>query len=322
MNTGMGNGGGTSTLVKSGNTLKEMGHEIIFIDSSKNQHTWTPLKPKHLIIKKESHIPDADIIIGTGFGSWKKTIVLPDRCGKKFIWVRGYELWQASEQKLVKILSNKKLTIIVNSIGLQKKLLKFKIKSHIIRPGNNLDDFKFLNLRNSNKIILGGLYHTKHKTKRSDWILKATRILKKKYNNIELHMFGIDQDPRNPLIDNYLCNPSLNKKNIFFNKIDIFLSPTELEGLHIVPQEAMLTRCPIIATNAELAGVEDYLLNNYNGLIADNNFDSFFDNIDYLVKNKKRRIELSLPTRRTIEYLGDRKCNMKKFIKLMKFYLN
>jgi len=315
--TGLGNGGGSSTLVKSGNALVELGHEIIFIDSGRNQHTWTKLKAKHLIIKNINNIPTADFVIATGFGSWKKIINLPDRCGKKFIWCRGWELWNASENKLVNILSNKKLSLLVNSQCLQNKLLQYNINSHIIYPGNDLDDFNNLNLRNTNKIVLGGLFHVKHKTKRSSWILKVTTILKEKYNNIELHMFGISKNPGWAIIDNYVHNPSIEEKNKFFNKIDIFLSPTELEGLHIVPQEAMLTGCPVIGTNAELSGMQDYLKNNHNGLVSENNFQSFLENTKLLVENKKLRIQLGSKTIKTIKDLGDREYNMKKLIKYL-----
>ena len=41
---GLGNNGGSLTLIKSGNTLQDMGHEIYFIDSGKNKHTWEKLE--------------------------------------------------------------------------------------------------------------------------------------------------------------------------------------------------------------------------------------------------------------------------------------
>lgn len=312
--TGLGDGGGSYTLIKSGNTLLKLGHEIIFIDSGRNQHTWVKLKAKHLIIKNINNIPDADFIIATGYNSVSKTVSAPNRCGKKLHWLRGFESWVMPEKKIINNIFKAPTIKIVNSICLQEKLLKYNIKSHIIYPGNDFDDLFPLNLRNTNKIILGGLYHTKHKTKRSDWILKAAQILKQKYNNIELHMFGTNKKPMNPIIDNYIQKPSLKDKNIFFNKIDIFLSPTELEGLHIVPQEAMLTGCPVIGTNAELAGMKDYLKHNYNGLISENNFQSFLDNIILLIENKKLRFKLGMNTRNSIKILGDRVFNMKKLI--------
>ncbi len=315
--TGLGNGGGSYTLIKSGNVLVDLGHEVIFIDSGKNQHTWTKLKAKHLIIKNINNVPSADFIIATGYNSVSKTVMAPVKCGRKLHWLRGFELWVMSEKKIINNIFKAPTIKLVNSIGLQNKLLQYNINSHIIYPGNDFEDLFPLNLRNTNKIILGGLYHTKHMTKRSRWILKAVNILKKKYN-IELHMFGTNPKPNISIIDNYIQSPTIKEKNKFFNKIDIFLSPTELEGLHIVPQEAMLTGCPVIGTNAELSGMQDYLKHNYNGLISDNNFQSFLKNIIILIKDKTLRHKLSINTIKTIKDLGDREYNMKKLIKYLK----
>ena len=62
---GLGNQGGSSTLIKSGNALVDMGHEIFFVDSMRNQHTWTPLKAKHIIVNPNDtkRLPDADFIM-------------------------------------------------------------------------------------------------------------------------------------------------------------------------------------------------------------------------------------------------------------------
>ena len=42
---GLGHNGGSLTLIKSGNTLHDMGHEVTFIDSGRNQNKWVHLEP-------------------------------------------------------------------------------------------------------------------------------------------------------------------------------------------------------------------------------------------------------------------------------------
>ena len=145
INVSLGNNGGSLTLIKSANTLKELGYDVSIIDSGKNQHTWTPLNVSHLKIKSVNDIPNGDIIIATGFNSWKHTLNLPERCGKKYTWVRGWELWNAPEKNIVSILSNTKMTKLVNSICLKNKLLSYKIESQIIYPGNDLEDIYPIN---------------------------------------------------------------------------------------------------------------------------------------------------------------------------------
>jgi len=314
----MGNNGGSLTLIKSANALKEIGHDVIIIDSGKNQHTWTPLHTPHLRIKKIDNIPNADIIIATGYKSWKHTVGLPKRCGKKYVWLRGWEIWNTTEKDIVSILSNKNIIKLVNSSCLKNKLLTYKIKSHIIYPGNDFEALYPMNIRQKSSVILGGLYHTRHRTKRSDWIIKTAKLLKEKNNNIKLYMFGTNKNPKNKIIDEYLSNPNIIEKNKFFNEIDIFLSPSNLEGLHIVPQEAMLTECVVVGTNAELSGMQDYLIHEVSGLVSDNNFASFSTNVERLVVNKELRLSLGINARMKILTIGDRKTNMKKMVEYLK----
>ena len=87
MNTGLGNNGGSLTLIKSANTLVEMGHEVIIIDSGQNQNTWIPLYCKHLIVKNPSEIPDGDVIIATGMRSIEPTD--KSKIENKYVWIRG-----------------------------------------------------------------------------------------------------------------------------------------------------------------------------------------------------------------------------------------
>ena len=212
-NTGLGNGGGSLTLIKSANVLSDLGHDVIIIDSGRNQCTWTKLRVEHKIIKNINNIPNSDVVISTGFRSIIPTLNLPNKCGKKFIWCRGWETWVYDEKKIVKLFKDDRFIKIVNSIGLQNKLNKYNIKSYLIRPGNDFGDFSLMNIRDKNKILLGGLYHYKHKTKRSDLIIKIAQKLKLKCNNIELYMFGELNNPNISAIDRYIKQPSIKDKN-------------------------------------------------------------------------------------------------------------
>lgn len=316
-NTGLGNGGGSQTLVKSANVLSDIGHDVKIIDSGKNQHTWNKLNVEHIIIKNDNDIPNSDVVIATGFKSIIPMLESPRRCGKKLIWCRGWELWIFDENKIIKLFKNNNFIKIVNSIGLQNKLKKYNIDSYIIRPGHDFEDFYPMNIRNKNKVIIGGLYNYKHKTKNSDLIIKIAKNLKLKYNNIELHMFGTSNNPNNKFIDKYVRQPNVKEKNNFYNNIDIWLSTSELEGLHICPAEFMLTKSCVIGNNSEMNGTRDYLINSETGLVSCGSKNDYIDKIELLIKNNNLRKKLSECGRNKILELGDRKDNMRKFIKLM-----
>ena len=321
--TGLGNQGGSSTLVNSANTLFDLGHEVYIVDNMKNQHTWTPLRAKHIIINKHNKIPDADVIIATGYKSVKTTVKSLTNCGIKFHYIRAWETWQMPEQHIVKNILQHPTIKIVNSIGLQKKLKSYNIDSKIIRPGYDLEDF-YPQLKKDNRtIILGGVYRTGKFTniKRTNWILEAASHIKNKRKDVELWMFGTESKPRDLIIDKYFRSPSKEDKNYFYNMIDIFLAPTQQEGLHMPPAEAMLTETPVVGTNAELSGMQDYLIHEKTGLVSENNFESFLTNVKKLVINENRRKRLGISGRLKILDIGDRKTNMKKMVEFFEEYI-
>ena len=317
INVGLGNNGGSETLVKSANTLVNMGHEVIFLDTGKNQHTWNVLQAKHIKFKGITAVPSADFVIATGYKSVKSTLRLPNRCGKKCHWIRGWETWQMDEKKIINNILQTPTTKLVNSICLQRKLRKYGVSSFIVRPGYDFDDFYPLDIRTKKQLVFGGLYNTRHKSKRTDWILKLVSILKKNFSNkISLWMMGVNR-PDNSVIDRYFRNPNMEEKNFFYNSVDIWLSPSYLEGLHICPAEAMLTECPVISTDAEMSGTQDYLENEKSGLVSKNDFDSFLDSAKLLANNREKRNLLGKNARQRVLSLGNRKDNMLKMVSIL-----
>jgi len=315
-NVGLGNNGGSSTLIKSANTLVSLGHDVIFIDSVKNQHTWTPLEAKHIIPKNDSDIPSADVIIATGYKSVAPTVRAPGRLGYKVHWIRAWETWQMPDERIVETILKAPTIKIVNSICLQRKLMTYGVESKIIRPGYDLQELSpnpKLPRRGRETIILGGLYpHKKHlEIKRIQWIFDVYEKFKGKYKNLQLWLFGNDIMPKKYI---YFQRPSIDQKDYFYNNVDIWLSPATQEGLHMPPAEAMMTECPVVGTDVDMSGTEDYLLHHYSGLIAKNNFQSFSTNVETLIVNENLRIKFGQNARKTIISLGDRKHNMKKLI--------
>lgn len=314
VNSGAGQNGGTFTLFRSANALTDLGHKIIIVDSGRNQHTWTKLKCEFRIIRNLSEFPDADVIVATSFRSVESTN--KSKIVNKFHYIRGWELWNTPENILVKILKESKTKKIVNSTCLQNKLKQFNIDSIIIRPGYDFNEIYPLDIRKNNKeVIIGGLFNSglKRSTKRTEWIFESYNSLRKKYN-IKLYMFGSDGTPKQN-IDYYIKNPSIEEKNKLYNMIDIWCSPSELEGLHIAPAEAMLTKCCIIGTNCQMSGTQDYLTNE-TGMISNNNLKDFTKCIEKLIINKEQRIELGNNSRNKILSLGSREENMRKMIEV------
>jgi glycosyltransferase involved in cell wall biosynthesis len=142
--------------------------------------------------------------------------------------------------------------------------------------------------------------------------------LSRKYK-VALYMFGTE-NPKIPI--NYFSNnPSEEEKNNLYNKCNIWLAPTSLEGLHMPPAEAMLTECPVVGTNAKLNGMQDYLINNHTGLVSEDNLKDFILKTEILINDKNLRKTLGSNAREKILELGDRKTNMERMVELFKTYL-
>jgi glycosyltransferase involved in cell wall biosynthesis len=312
---GLGNNGGSSTLVKSGNTLMDMGHDVYFVDSGKNQHKWTPLKAEHIIVSNRGNnkIPDADVIIATGYKSVGPTMRSPGRCGHKAHWIRAWEHWQMGEYAIVNKVLKAPTIKLVNSVCLEKKLKNHGFDSEIIYPGYDFEDLFPKNVRQKNKkIILGGLYREgiHGQRKRTPWLYEVARYMKSRHKDVEFWLFGSENKPQGMLHDKYLRSPTIKQKNNFYNNVDIWMAPTMSEGLHLPPAEAMMTECPVVATKAELSGVQDYIINDETGLLANDDLRSFIRDVEHLYDHKICRKRLGKAGKKRIDEIGDRKKNM------------
>ena len=319
MNCGLGNNGGSTSIVRSANTLSNLGVEVLIIDSISNKHTWNPLKVKHIIIKDNSQVPDADFVIATGYTTVGSTLELPIRCGKKVHWIRGWESWKLSEDEIIKQILSAKTIKLVNSICLQRKLDSLGFKSEIVRPGYDFDEIYPLNIRSGKEVIIGALYNEgmKRRSKRTSWCFDAISFLKRNHKNIKFQMFGSEGVPASGLIDKFVKNPTMKEKNYFYNECDIWLAPTELEGLHIPPAEAMLTECTVVGTSSPMSGMQDYLENGKTGLVSNNTIGSFIKNINSLVISDRTRKVLGSNGRNKILELGSRENNMKNMVEFL-----
>jgi glycosyltransferase involved in cell wall biosynthesis len=314
-NVGLGHNGGSLTLIKSGNTLHDMGHEVCFIDSGRNQNKWEPLKPPHMRVRSEKQIPDADAIIATGYKSVGPTVNTPSRCGKKFIWIRAWEHWQMSDEKIVKKVLNAPIHKIVNSICLQKKLKQYNVKSDIVRPGYDFEHLYPRSIRRFNpEPIIGGLYRegVHGQRKRTQWLFETVKTLRNQGVKFRFWLMGSEREPAG--VDRYLRQPTMEEKNDFYNYVNIWMAPTMSEGLHLPPAEAGLTGCPCVGTNAPLSGLQDYLIHQETGYVAKNNLKSFIDAVDIMLHNPKLRKKYGQNMIYRLHEIGDRKKNMQKMI--------
>ena len=321
LDSGLGNNGGSRTIVRSANILKKLGIDVSILNTKLTpSYTWDKIEVPIISPLNLNNIPDSDVIIATAFTSVKTTIEAPDHCGLKAHWLRGWEVWRHNEKWIVENVLKQPTLKIVNSICLQNKLKEFNIKSKVIRPGYDFDELKPLDIRQNNKTItIGGLYNRgdKRKTKRVEWIFEVVNRLKRDME-VCLVMFGADGSPNvNDPFDVFSANPISRIKNQLYNSVDIWLAPTENDSLHLPPAEAMQTECCVVGTDTPMNGMKDYLIGMETGLISKNNIDDFESTIRFAIDKSELRLELGKNAREKILSLGTREENMNKLIKYL-----
>ncbi|MDA9598904.1 glycosyltransferase, partial [Candidatus Pelagibacter sp.] len=143
-------------------------------------------------------------------------------------------------------------------------------------------------------------------TKRKDLItiLKAFRIINKKYNNIELILIGYGPELKN--LKNYIQEKKIHKKVFilpfkknpypYFLISDIYIMPSLYEGCPNSIIESLVLNLPVISSNCN-SGPDEILLNGKGGFIfKKKNFLELVDRVDLYMKNKlifKKKLNLA-----------------------------
>ena len=289
-NVGLGNNGGSRTVVRCAETLAELGQEVVIYGNLANKFSWHYLKVPYLRAKKP---PTSDVSIACGFHSLPS--VLKSKSKVKINYLRGFEKWQASEPQL--LASYKQANCLVNSEWLYKKLKQHGIKSTIMYQGLDFDEFS---VRPGRGKVLGGLYHQRHKTKRHKDIETVAKMI-----GYPLRMLNRE-----------IHNPTRSKLCKFYNTIRVWMAPTELEGLHNCPMEACLSGCVLVATDAFSSGMSDYAIPNETALVyPKRDVKRASEYVKQLMEDAVLRQKLFANMKETLNTkIGSRQKNMRKLI--------
>ena len=235
---GLGNNGGSRTLIKSAEILQGLKNKVIIVTDT-NHYNWHKIQvPVKNYVGQgwRKLVRKCDIMVATGYASVRTTRQVQKN--KAFYYIRGFERWCASKKDLIK--SYKSLNCIVNSEQLKKYLKKKGIQSELIYPGLYFDDF--YSTGNDRGNIIWGIYSKRHKTKRHKDVIEIGKQLGYKVL----------------LLNRDIVNAHSDQLREFYNKIKVWVSSSELEGLHNCPHEAALCGCSLVVTDHKWGGVQDY----------------------------------------------------------------
>jgi len=269
--TGLGNNGGSRTVIKCGETLQSLGCKVRMYSNIPNKYSWDIPR-----IKITNNVSSDFAIIATGYYSLRHTLNFHSEIGT-YCYIRGHELWNAKEDELLKLYGKfKPGHCIVNSEWLQQYLKEHGIKSKLIYPG--IDEvFKVLPNKNR-KNKFGALYSDRHKTKRHKDAIKIG----------ELSGFPVK------MLNKDIINPKENKLNKWYNKFKVWFAPTELEGLHNCPIEASQAGCAVVCSDYPRNGMSDYAKHEETALVYPaRDLDTASKYITQLMENEELRLKLN-----------------------------
>ena len=315
--------GGMKVIFQHANNLEKFGHEIAIIcplvlnkDAALKEKIIGVVKAiKYLLLKifgrtrvkwfkldkkikifrpfdlSFKNVPKADITIATANETADWLIDYPFDRGEKFYFIQDYENWTRSLEKVDATYKMPLKKIVISSQLKELIENKFQEKVYGLVPnGINLNCF-YNNHKTFNKdkrILM--MYHVLEKKGFKEG-LKAFKIVKEKYPEINLTVFGAYKYKNNSDF-NYYYQPKIDGLRKLYCDCDIFVWPSREEGYGLPPMEAMACGCAVISTDT--GAIREYAIDGQTVIIVpSNNSEILAQKIIELIEDEDKLKNLS-----------------------------
>lgn len=121
--------------------------------------------------------------------------------------------------------------------------------------------------------------------------IETLKLLYKKYPNVKFMAFGNLNPKSVPAFVNYFFRPSNDFLRMLYNDSSIFIFPSIVEGMPIVPLEAMSCGCALVSTRN--GGVEEYMPHDFKFLTTVNDPQELFATVSKLIDDDTLRISVA-----------------------------
>lgn len=296
--------GGVRAMLTYAHLLSKRGHQVRFLVVSKKfikrkianfvkrQPAWFKdfgAELKRVPSFDEKYIPNGDIIVATAWHTARPVASFSSDKGKKFYLIQHYESLYHGDPKLVDPTYKLPLRKIVISHWLQNIMKeKFRSRSELLVTPVDFNLFYYIkNLRKNNVVRILMLDHEK-KWKGIKEGFRAFEKVKEKFPNIELILFGVRRKVPEVKYDEYFYNPKQEKLAEIYSSCDIYLCPSEYEGLGMPPMEAMACKCALVTFDT--GGSRDYAFDGKTALVAKRrDVNDLANKLELLVKDENLR---------------------------------
>lgn len=261
------------------------------------------------------YIRPADATIATMWATAFDVNQLPKKCGKKYYFIQGYEVWDNKE------LGEQSYKLPLHHIVIAKWIDKILTEqlgcepADIVYNGIDTDFFRPASKKEEHKEIQClMLYHTLSKKGVDDGV-EAFKKAKIQYPNLSLSMFGMYKKPEIECLDHYYQNPKREELRKLYQQADLFIFPSREEGWGLTPLEAMACGCPVVGTN--VGCMTELGVDRKNVLLSEpRDVNTLEKNIKKIIEDAELRKKISKNGPKTVAELSWEK-SAEKFINIL-----
>lgn len=241
---------------------------------------------------EDKYIHDADIVIATWWSNAAQMGKLSSSKGKKINLIQGFEDWEGHQDLLLQSYNMPETTNVVVAAYLEKIVKQYTDNPTILISNsiNNKEYYVINPIETRNRYSVCMMF-SNQEIKGSEYGLKALEIVKEKYPELTVELFGICPKPHDfPHWITY-HHDSSDLYNIYNNNA-IFITNSLTEGFGLVSVEAMACGCALVCT--DIPGHREYAIDNETALLVPvKDPDAMAKRISDLIGDNDYRIKLA-----------------------------
>lgn len=216
--------------------------------------SWFPLdsrvKEHYVFSLNYHHVPQADIYIASNpyTAMYLKNYPIAD--SRKFYFIQAYENWGDVTDEKLRETYHYPFQKIVISNWLKRIMDEEQVACTVVPNGFDFNYFhQNIPMEKKERFRVAMLYH-KMERKGCKYGLDALNIVKKRYPQLKVSLFGIPARPADlPDWYEYYQSPDRETHNRIYNESAIYLGCSSVEGWGLTVGEAMICGCAIVCTD-------------------------------------------------------------------------
>lgn len=246
------------------------------------------------------HVPKTSFYVATGVNTsiYLHKYNIPSE--NKLYLIQGYENWSSSDEEVINSYKYGMKNIVISN-WLKEILIQNGASCTIIKNGFDFHYFQLTTpIKDKNKYCVTMLYHNQV-LKGCKYGLEALSIVKNKYPQLKVNLFGCPKEPKDlPNYITYYNIPDRETHNKIYNEAAIYLAPSIEEGWGLTIGEAMICGAAIVCTNNK--GFKEMAENEVTALISPiRDAQSLADNIIRLIEDDELRMNMAKQANQNIK---------------------